>query len=236
MSLQFLPKQPNAETSKVQNSHPSLIIYLVLMTVAVGMILVGFSLQHSPDWAGLLLNLGSGFIGSVVVLIFVDRRLRSSEISTIRRLPAAGALRFKITVFPSHRIAFRYSRSLLVILESNLTHAIRLSGFADLDSNSINGFLLRGDPGSGKTMWTQLYAADSSRRYLDAEASGRVVVLVPLSRLQPNRSLYRTLFESVNNTSPCSEWAFKRLMRSGLVTVVLDGYDELFNQTSHLNA
>jgi hypothetical protein len=229
MSSHSLPKQPDAEARESGVTHPSLLLYAVLILVSIGLIAAGFSLQQSPDWAGLLLNIAAGLVGSVVVLIFVDRRLRASEIAVLTRLPAAGSLRVRASLFPSHRVAFRYCRSLLTALEPNLTHTIRLPGFDELDKAARDGFVLRGGPGTGKTTWTQLCASDLARRYLSSEEAGRVAVLLPLARWLPDRSLYRALFERVYCVAPCAEWAFKRLLRSGLIVVILDGYDELWN-------
>lgn len=230
MSSQSLPKQPDAEAPVSGEAHPSLWLYSTLIFMSIGMIAVGFSLQQAPDWAGLLLNLACGFIGSVIVLIFVDRRLRASEITALTRLPAAGGLRLRATLFPSHRVAFRYSRSLLMALEPNLTHTIRLRGYEELEMAAHHGFVLRGGPGTGKTTWTQLCASDLAHRYLSAEEAGRVAILLPLARWLPDRSLYRALFERVYSMAPCSEWSFKKLLRSGSVVVILDGYDELWDR------
>jgi hypothetical protein len=236
MSSQSLPKQPDAEAPESGGTHPSLLLYAALILMSIGMIAVGFSLQQTPDWAGLLLNLAAGFIGSVVVLIFVDRRLRANEIHALTRLPAAGGLRFRATLFPSHRVAFRYSRSLLMALEPNLKHTIRLPGFEELEKAARDGFVLRGAPGTGKTTWTQLCASDLAHRFLSAEEGGRVAILLPLARWLPDRSLYRALFERVYSIAPCSEWCFKKFLRSGLVVVILDGYDELWNRQLPLDS
>jgi hypothetical protein len=38
------------------------------------MIAIAFGIEK-PDWPGLLINLASGLIGTVIILIFVDQRL-----------------------------------------------------------------------------------------------------------------------------------------------------------------
>lgn len=236
MSLQPLPKQRDAEIAVVQDQHPSLLIYLALTLIAGAMIATGFFLQKTPDWAGLLLNLGSGLIGSVVILIFVDRKLRSSEISTLSRLPTVGVFRVRTALLPSHRAAFRYCRSLVASLEPNLGHVIRLPGFDELERRAQDGFLLRGSAGTGKTTWAQLYASDSSRRYLQAQSTGRVVLVLPLARWKYDRGLYQALYEQVFKASRCSTRTFRKLLSSGIVTLVFDGYDELFDRGSQLRA
>lgn len=229
MSSDQLPKQPDA-AAQPSGEHPSIWLYAVLLAVSAALVVVGFSFQDKPDWGGLLLNVAAGFIGSVVVLVFVDRRLRASEVQALTRLPAASGLRVKAMVFPTHRLAFRYCRSLLKALEPNLKHVVRLPEFDALDTRSRTGFVLTGVAGIGKTTWTQLSAYDAARRYLAAEPDGRVTLLLPLARWLPDRTLHRALFESVYGYVTCSEWMFDRLLRSGLVVVILDGYDELWNR------
>lgn len=229
MPFDHLPKQPDA-AAQPSGTHPSIWLYVVLLAVSAALVAIGFSLQATPDWAGLLLNVAAGFIGSVVVLIFVDRRLRASEVQALSRLPAAGKLRFKAMILPSHRVAFRYCKSLLQALEPNLPYVVRFPEFDALDTASRSGFVLTGLAGSGKTTWTQLNACGAARRYLAAEPEGRVTLLLPLARWLPDRSLHRALFEGAYGFSACSEWTFNRLLTSGLVVVILDGYDELWNR------
>jgi hypothetical protein len=113
---------------------------------------------------------------------------------------------------------------------------MRLPGFDELDAAARDGFVLRGGPGTGKTTWTQLCASNLARRYLASEEGGRVAILLPLARWLPDRSLYRALFERVYGVAPCAEWAFKRLLKSGLIVVILDGYDELWNRRLPLDS
>lgn len=236
MSLPPLPKQRDAELAVVQESHPSLLLYLTLTLIAIGMVATGFSLQTTPDWAGLLLNLGSGLVGSVVILIFVDRRLRSNELSALSRLPTLGAFRVRTALMPSRRAAYRYCESLVASLEMNLGHVIRLPEFDELERRARQGFLLRGSPGSGKTTWAQLYASDMSRRYLKAHTAGGVVVLLRLAKWKYDRSLLQTIYEHVYKASGCSSRTFKGLLSSGMVTVLLDGFDELPDFGSQVKA
>lgn len=229
MPRQPLPNQPALEAPDREGDHPSLAIYGALLSMSAILIGIGFSLQERPDWPGLLLNIAAGFIGSVVVLVFVDRRLRSSEVEALARLPATGGLRLRALVFPTHRVAYRYTKSLLKALEPRIAHTVRLPGIERLENEIQRGFVLTGEPGTGKTTWTQVCASDLGRRYLSGESEGRVTILFPLARWSPDRSLHRSLFEWVYNFAPCTEWAFDRLLKSGLVVVILDGYDEMWD-------
>jgi hypothetical protein len=225
-----LPSQPEVGPAAVDNSAPSMWLYLLLTAVSTALIVWGFLLQPAPDWAGLLLNIGAGLIGSIVILVVVDRRLRAHEVEALGRLPAAGGRQVKALVFPSHRAAFRYAQAVVRTLEPVLQRAVYLPQFEDLERKARSGFVLRGVAGGGKTMWTQIYSAESARRYLAGEINGRVVVTLPLARWIPDRGLHRALYEKFSTFSACSEWAFNRLLKSGLVVVVLDGYDELWNR------
>lgn len=230
MHTDSLPKQADAEATPSEPEHPSIWLYVVLLLIAVGLIAVAFSMQPNPDWAGLLLNIAAGFIGSVVVLVFVDRRLRNAELQALVRLPAAGSLRLKAIIFPSHRVALRYCRSLYQSIEPRMAHIVLLPKFDELDNASRKGFVLRGPPGSGKTTWAQICASNAARRYLAGEKEGRVTILFPLARWLPERSLHQALFEQFYGFAPCTNWTFNRLLKSGRVVVILDGFDELWNR------
>lgn len=81
-----LPKtrQPDAIPEHPVPLPPSLWMYSVLLLIAV--ILVCLAFREKADWPGLFVNLASGIIGAVIVLVFVEQRLRASEVRKVKRL------------------------------------------------------------------------------------------------------------------------------------------------------
>ena len=80
-------------SSSAPTPAPSLLLYFVLIALAVVFIAIAFSMGK-PDWPGLLINLAAGFIGAVIILIFVDRRLRAGEIQAVQDYALTLSARF----------------------------------------------------------------------------------------------------------------------------------------------
>lgn len=209
---------------------PSLWLYLALLMVSGCFVLAAFRMEQKGDWGGLLLNLASDLIVTVIILVVIDRRLRTQELATLKRLPVMTSRRFVWFLSPTRRLGRRYACSLLVALEPLLTGKLELQAFTALEDKVREGFVLRAGPGEGKTTWTQFAAANLSRKYIGFESEGRVPILFSLARWLPDRSLHEALHETFASFAPCGRWLFNRLLKSGNVVVLLDGYDELWNR------
>jgi len=222
--------QPDPTPPVQGGQSPSLWLYLVLLLVSAAFVFAAFRMQHDGEWPGLLLNLASDLIVTVIILVVIDRRLRSQELATLKRLPSITSRRFVWLLSPTRRLGKRYACSLLIALEPLLAGKIELQGFPALEEKVRKGFVLRAGPGEGKTTWTQFAAANLSRKYISYNAEGRVPILFSLVRWLPDRSLLDALHESFGSYAPCGRWLFNRLLKSGNVVVLLDGYDELWKR------
>jgi len=222
--------QPEPTPPVQGGSSPSLWLYLVLLLVSGGFVFAAFQMNHEGEWPGLLLNLASDLIVTVIILVVIDRRLRAQELATLKRLPFITSRRFVWLVSPTRRLGQRYACSLLFALEPLLAGKLELHGFTALEDKVRRGFVLRAGPGEGKTTWTQFAAANLSRKYISYNSDGRVPILFSLVRWLPDRSLHDALHESFGSYAPCGRWLFNRLLKSGKVVVLLDGYDELWKR------
>lgn len=224
-------RQPEASPPPTaQGRSPSLWLYLALLLAAGGLTWLAFAIEGKADWPGLLVNLAAGLVGSVVILVVIDQRLRAQELDAIRRFPARTTQGLAAVVFPTRRISSRYVRSLLVGLEPLLAGKVELSGFQGLEAKVRLGFVLLAEPGGGKTTWTQFVSASLSRKYLQGDPDGRIPILFPLARWLPDRSLHEALYETFASYAPCRRGLFGRILRGGNVVVLLDGYDELWKR------
>ena len=221
-------RQPDAQVVSAPTDQPSLSLYAILLLVAFALIGSAFAMQAKPDWPGLMLNLAAGLVGSVVVLVFVDQRLRAKELAALRRLPVRTRQILLALVFPTNRVSLRYVRRLLVALGPLIDLKIERSQFAELEANARIGFVLRAGPGEGKTTWTQMVARSLASRYLLCEDGGRIPILFPLARWMPERKLEDALYDNFVIYTRCWRWIFDRLLHSGLIVVLLDGYEELW--------
>jgi hypothetical protein len=221
-------RQPDAQVVSAPADHPSLSLYAILLLIAFALIGSAFAMQAKPDWPGLMLNLAAGLVGSVVVLIFVDQRLRAKELAALRRLPVRTRQILLALVFPTNRVSLRYVRRLLVALGPLVDLKIERSQFVELEANARTGFVLRAGPGEGKTTWTQMVARSLASRYLLCEDGGRIPILFPLARWMPERKLEDALYDNFVVYTRCWRWIFDRLLHTGLIVVLLDGYEELW--------
>lgn len=222
--------QPEPTPPAQGGQSPSLWLYLVLLMVSAGFVVAAFKLHHGTDWAGLLLNLASDLIVTVIILVVIDRRLRTQELATLKRLPFITSRRFVWLLSPTRRLGQRYALNLLVALEPLIAGKIELQTFPALEEKVRKGFVLRAGPGEGKTTWTQFAAANLSRKYISHNSEGRVPILFSLMRWLPDRSLHDAIHESFGSYAPCGRWLFNRLLKSGNVVVLLDGYDKLWKR------
>jgi hypothetical protein len=222
--------QPEPTPPVQGGSSPSLWLYLALLVVSGGFVVTAFRMEHQRDWGGLLLNLASDLIVTVIILVVIDRRLRTQELATLKRLPVITSRRFVGLLSPTRRLGQRYACSLLVALEPLLAGKLELQGFPRLEDKVRKGFVLLARAGEGKTTWTQFAAANLSRKYISYESEGRVPILFSLVRWLPDRSLHEALYETFASYAPCGRWLFNRLLKSGSVVVLLDSYDELWKR------
>ena len=226
MRAQELPneKQPDAVSDQLPSVAPSIWLYVFLVGIAVSLIVVSFSFR--VDWPGLLLNLAASLIAAVVLLIFVDRRLRASEIGLIRRFPREVGLRSLLLVSPRHRHFFAYAKAFLSVLEEKLLSKVVPANLAELIEKTRRNSILRADPGTGKTTRLQMVAAHWAREYLKHRTQ-KTPILFPLRLWNPRQSLEEALFEHVKGFATVWRWSLRRTLRRGEAIVIFDGFDEL---------
>lgn len=226
-----LPNKPQPEALPIVPvaTNPSLWLYFALTAVSIGLIAYAFSLQERPDWPGLLLNIAAGLIGALVVLVLVDRRLRSSEIEAIRNLPRTASFQASLWCTPTGRLSQNYCRSLLLTLDKLVGDKFARPTTSTLDAKVLEGFVLLAEAGAGKTTWHQMVARSLASKTLTGDPSGRVPILFTVRHWREDQSLEQELFNLFSSFSNCRRSTFHRLMASGRAVLLLDGYDELWN-------
>jgi hypothetical protein len=162
-------RQPDAVPEHPVPSPPSLWTYGILLLIAA--LLVGLAFREKTDWPGLFINLASGIVGAVIVLVFVKRRFRQSEIQRVRSFPRRLRFLFGFILSPTERECFRYARVFRAELRQALKGTIRLEYVQTLFPRIAEGFLLLGPPGSGKTTSLQFVASALIEEYLNSPTS-----------------------------------------------------------------
>lgn len=213
-----------------QISIPSLWLYAAIVFIAVSFIGTAFALRGDQDWPGLLLNVGSGLIGSVVVIVVVDKRLRASELSALRSFHSRTGFNLRVLLSPTLQIAKAYSQSLLLELQPQLLNTVERPTLATLTSKIESGFMLLGEPKFGKTVWMRQMATQYARHFLDGRKGARIIILVRLGFKTQDETLPDAIANEVKGRTRCTSDQIERLIRSGLVIFFLDGYDEIPEQ------
>lgn len=223
-----LSKQPDPQPSYALGEQaPSLSLYIALVVIAGILILIAFSVQH-PDWAGLSVNLATEIIGAVVILIIVDRRLRSSELQAIREYAESSSVRFASLFSPETRNTLLYAKALDIELQRIRPKPYFERPGPDFESlleKQPKGFLLCGDPGSGKSTLLQSIAIRQNENVIRRPQSERIPILFPM-RLWTDGTLSDQIWKVARQYSKIKRERFYRWLESGRLVVILDGLDE----------
>lgn len=220
-------KQPDAVPENPVPSPPSLRTYGILLAIAA--VLVAFAFRERADWPGLLINLASGIVGAVIVLVFVERRLRQSEIQRVRSVPSQLRYLFGFLVSASERESYRYARVFRAELREALKRKTALKHVQQLVMKAPQGFLLLGRPGEGKTTSLQFVALRLVEEYLKSPTSKKIPILFPLIRWSSDLQLEDAILEHMNLYVKVSQRTFFRIMTHGNAVGIFDGFDELLD-------
>jgi NACHT domain len=208
---------------------PPIWLYILLSILSIAGVSLAFCILGKPDWPSLLMNLSSGMITSVVLLVVVDRRLRQSEVRLVLEFPMRVNLSLLRIFSPSYKLRFRYAQRHLAAVELQLSRSkvIDRLGLSEIEKAVLRGVNIVAGPGMGKTTLLQMIAAKQARKLLQGEKTVPITVLFPLRNWRTDTPLLAELFTHTAAflEKPLSE-AKKLLQLSGLV-IMLDGFDEV---------
>jgi hypothetical protein len=219
-------RQPDPEPpDAVPAPTPSLWLYLGLLALAVVMVITIF-LLHQPEWPGLLLNLATEIAGAVIILILVDRRIRSSEVSRIRDYATASSVRFASFFSRSLATAASYAQVFGQQLD-----AIRPEPYLDrpeleaLLGRHPGGFVLCGPSGTGKSTLVQGMAARQAAKVARRPRVSRIPVLLPAAQWR-EADLVEAIYEEMCDYWPIKRDLFDRWLAAGRLLLIVDALEE----------
>lgn len=221
-----LSKQPDPQPAYALGEQaPSLSLYVALSIVAGILIVMAFSVQQ-PDWAGLLVNLATEIIGAVVILIIVDRRLRSSELQAIREYAESMSVRLASVFSPDVRATLLYAKALDIELNRIRPRPyFERPDFESLLKEYPSGFLLHGDAGSGKSTLLQSIAIGQNENAIRNPQSEKIPIFFPM-RLWTDGTLSDQIWQVARQYLRLRRRRFYRWLESGKLLVILDGLNE----------
>lgn len=207
--------------------HPSMQLYGVITVVATLFVVVAFVIKGEPDWPGLFLNIASGLISALVVLVVIERRLRQSDLRVLRQVPVKAQMSVLRLFSRSVRAARKYDIAYLKALDPLLSTHIEIPQFTQLEPSLLSGCNLFGPPGTGKTTWMQSVAAKHAQEFLESNGKAKVVILFPLRRWRQNETFEEAVIEHIVSFAACSKGAARAVLINQVSTILLDGYDEI---------
>lgn len=215
-------RQPDV-LPKFEPANPSLLVYALLAIVAVAMLVSSFLMR--PDFPALLDNLGISILTAVILLVFVDRRLRSSDVHRLKHFPHEMRTHASLMFSSEHRQLVRYAKAFLAALEPFVNAKVETHQLKNIEAACDRSFVLVGVPGSGKTTLLQMLAAQRARNF--AFGHDKLPVIYPLVTWNPARPLEAALLGHVNGFAPVSWRSLSRVLKLGQILLILDGIDDL---------
>lgn len=226
----LLPRQPDPEPPAPVKREPSLLLYFVLLAAA-GFLVAGSFFIQEPNWAGLSANLATEIVGAVIILILVERRLRSSELRTIREQAESYSIQIATVFSPEIRDTVNYTKALNAELQRiRPTPYIDRREFENLLKTYQEGLLLHGEPGIGKSTLLQTMSIRQTERLLRSPKSERIPILFPM-RQWTDDDASDQLWKQVRQYSELSWKRFVQWLERGRLIVIFDG----LNECSHVD-
>lgn len=214
---------------------PSILLYGTIAVASSLMALFAFLLMGKADWGALLLNVSAGLVSALVVLIFVERRIRQSELSAIQQAPIKARMSIVTLFSPSARAAKKYSEAYIAAVDKITTHVIYRDFFVKHESTLVSGCNLLSEPGMGKTTWLQLVASKFCQQFLSTAGGTKIIVLFPLIKWPRSLSLEEALIAHIRSYAGCTDYAARGCLKKKTATIFFDGYDDIFMQQRGLN-
>lgn len=232
-----LPPQPPAQPPPSPVAEPpSLLVYGALVALAILLVVLGFTTTNA-NLSSLSLNMATELIGAVAILIIVERRLRSSDLTALGRVGEGVARRVLFVVSRQARQFLTYAN---VLSESVAVSTIRPyldRGTVEEEvlEESAEGVVVMGGGGAGKTTLLHHLALMAAADVSERPRKAPLPVLMTL-HFWHRHDLEKLTLRSVNRYARVSERYLQKALRQGRVLCLVDGFDEAPRHEAACNA
>lgn len=218
-----LPKQPDIAPPPVPAAPvPSLGFYVGTTVASILMLYYGFHVE-SERLSGLLVNLGSNFLGVVVVLIVIDRRIRPGDVERVKGATVGARVRAATLLHPETRHVVGYCRALAARIELPKNE---IPDLGEIWRRHPGGFVLVGSARGGKTTFLQKFALAQATEGVRHPRRGRVPVVMALRAWEVGRGA-ENVRGQLQRFYRMPDARFEALLRKGKLMLLLDGLDEV---------
>jgi uncharacterized membrane protein YeaQ/YmgE (transglycosylase-associated protein family) len=212
-----MPQQPNPQPpSEPVEDKPSLSIYIGLIIIAV--ILGIFAFMFKPDIesvSGLLLNIATELVGAVIILGFVEKRLRDEDVVFFQD--------FVFSFTKEYRTIVGYTKTLEK--QILLIKPVARPEFDNLLEKNPKGFLLYGVGGSGKSTLVQKLTVDQCAKTQKSPRREKIPVFAPLAWWDGRISLEDYIRSTAQHYYVINDKTFNKWLSNNRLLVVLDDID-----------
>jgi hypothetical protein len=220
-----LGRQPDPQPSLVTGeTSPSLLLYAALLGFAVVLIVLGFNIQES-NWSGLALNIATEIIGAVLVLIIVDKRLRSDELKAIHKYANSSSIQLSSVFVPDIRDAVAYAKALsFELLRILPKDYVARDKYENLLESHPGNLILYGVAGCGKSTLFQSISLKQVEQ-VKRQPRSKIPIIFPMRRWDRGE-IVNQLWQTFQGFSNVQSKKFHKWVQQGRFFIMLDGLDE----------
>jgi hypothetical protein len=214
---EFRPAQP-----------PSWLTYVFLAAISTALISVAFSLG-APDWSGLLINLASGILTAILLLIIIDRRFRTNEFSALQVRTSTFTTQVASVFSPNIADTVGYAKVLANQLgKIRPSYYVERPALENLLDKHPGGFLVHGVAGIGKTTLVQTIALKYAKN-LAVNPKGKLIpVLIPVRNWRIG-NIVEQIYKEIDKFYPVRTKVLRDWLRNKPMLLIFDGLDEHSN-------
>lgn len=204
---------------------PSWITYFVLATVSIGLIFISFSIG-TPDWSGLLVNLASGIITTIIFLIIIDRKFRVNEFASLQVKTSTFTTQVASIFSTDTADTVGYAKAFSSQIQKiRPAHYVERADLENLLEKFPNGFFMTGLGGMGKTTLVQTIAVKHSEQLIIKPKGKMFPVLIPVRNWRSG-NIVEQIYKEIDKFYPVRTKVLRNWIRNKPMLLIFDGLDE----------
>lgn len=221
-----LPPQPDPNpTHSINPSDPSLILYLFLLFASSLLIFLAFDFGKT-DWPSFFLNLATELLGAFLILLFIERRFKMSEIQYLKEVKQNTITSIITFLLPEPRNIVGYARSLGGQFQSvSLPFYLSKPELEQAFTKNPNGFILIGEAGSGKTTILHRIVMEIAKGVIQNPKNSFIPIFISAWKWRNDKNVTENLYITVRSYYSMSNKIFNRLLLQNRFICFFDDFD-----------